>query len=480
MSNNIIKKINVKGVEYDLEPVNIADGYGEDSVVCGSNTTAYDKYSFAGGNGSVAGGGVDLSDWNEEDKKELEKNGNQSGTSGDEPSTTDIRESSFSFGEKSFALGKGSVATGSSVAAGNFSTSEGKDRKVWVGGIDGKPYKFNWTVVPKYDDDTKLLASIAFQSTGAYGMYAHSEGQDTLAKGTASHTEGHNTFVNAPALYAHAEGDTTQAEGKASHAECYLAHAKGDYSHAEGCKTKAVGIASHAEGGYNIASGKYSHAEGFSTEASAEYSHAEGEHSVASGNDAHAEGCSTKATGVRSHAEGFLTEATGESSHAEGYNTVASGRASHAGGYYTIASADYQTAIGTFNQENEDALFIVGNGEYAQTPRSNAFEVLKDGTAKVGGKKVATEEYVNNVSGGGSGRLYRHIVKVEYQGGEPDPDNYLSFMFEFISSIENKIFLNNNEYGTCNLISSYTRFYEYPLNLFIGEYCLDGTCGTGD
>lgn len=79
------------------------------------------------------------------------------------------------------------------------------------------------------------------------------------------------------------------------------------------------------------------------------------------------------ASGEGSHAEGGTTTASGQCSHAEGANTTASGIASHASGNSTIASSDYQTAIGKYNAEDSNMIFIVGNGTYSS--RSNAFGV---------------------------------------------------------------------------------------------------------
>lgn len=73
--------------------------------------------------------------------------------------------------------------------------------------------------------------------------------------------------------------------------------------------------------------------------------------------------------------------ATAPFSHAEGSSTTASGDCSHAGGYGTIASAEAQTAIGKYNAEDTNALFIVGNG--TSSSRSNAFTVKRDGSATV-------------------------------------------------------------------------------------------------
>lgn len=129
--------------------------------------------------------------------------------------------------------------------------------------------------------------------------------------------------------------------------------------------------------------GELSVSEGFYTTASGKYSHAEGALTTASGYAAHAEGYNARqsmfgASGDYSHSEGANTTASGNYSHAEGYSSTASGKASHSGGCYTIASKDYQTAIGKYNAERDDALFVVGNGA-EDTDRSNAMVVTEKG-----------------------------------------------------------------------------------------------------
>lgn len=121
---------------------------------------------------------------------------------------------------------------------------------------------------------------------------------------------------------------------------------------------------------------------------------AEGKDTKAKGNYSHAEGYSTTASGAYSHAEGRSSTASGSVSHAEGTDTVASGIRSHASGWGTIAKGQNQTAIGKYNVEdtNEKYALIVGNG--TSTARSNAFTVDWNGNAEAGGKKLATETYV--------------------------------------------------------------------------------------
>lgn len=176
--------------------------------------------------------------------------------------------------------------------------------------------------------------------------------------------------------YASAFGGKSAAMGKRSHAEGTTTIAKGKYSHAEGDNSVTLGDDSHAEGYATVASGTSSHTEGWKTQATAEGAHAQGFMSIASGEASHAEGSAstthdgpdilyvnpTEASGYASHAEGISTQATGLGAHSEGIYTIASNDYSHAGGYHTKTSRDYQTVIGSYNKDDENALFIVGNG----------------------------------------------------------------------------------------------------------------------
>jgi hypothetical protein len=66
------------------------------------------------------------------------------------------------------------------------------------------------------------------------------------------------------------------------------------------------------------------------------------------------------------------------------YPNRATGARSMAIGNGTIAKEKNQLVIGAFNEDEENALFIVGNGNNTDD-RSNAFEVLKDGRVKSNG-----------------------------------------------------------------------------------------------
>ena len=221
------------------------------------------------------------------------------------------------------------------------------------------------------------------------GDYSHAEGEGTKASGAWSHAEGYKT--EASDRYSHAEGAITKASDWYSHAEGKETTASGEASHSEGKETIASGMYSHAEGCGTIASGIYAHAEGFEAEATIEWSHAEGYRTKVEGvGPGHAEGANTVASGTASHAEGGKTVASGASSHAEGYNTEAKGDFSHAGGEGTIASTKAQTAIGSYNEEDENALFIIGCGT-GPSDRKNAFVVDKSGNVKISGSFSSEE-----------------------------------------------------------------------------------------
>lgn len=116
-------------------------------------------------------------------------------------------------------------------------------------------------------DETALKGAEIFNDYAenkATGMYAHAEGQHTIAYGDWSHSEG--IYTKAYGQCAHAEGEHTSASGH--------------YSHTEGGYTTASGNNSHAEGRHTTASGQYAHVEGYSTKASSQYQHVQGIYNV--------------------------------------------------------------------------------------------------------------------------------------------------------------------------------------------------------
>ena len=276
----------------------------------------------------------------------------------------------------------------------------------------------------------------------ATAYYSHAQNLQTTASGTGSHAEGE--YSKATAEAAHAEGFRTEASGLASHTEGHSTKATEHQAHAEGYNTQALGEKSHSEGESTKAIGARAHAEGCNTiagKAELSYLGFNGIYdSPISNPNAKLIGVEIKLGTINGVSIGDQLILGGIAPTNENveyefnilqidmstnkvqisqsdYMTVLSydsftnkyakiknkpyvgnkfyGNNSHAGGLGTIASEDNQTAIGQYNAIDENALFIVGNGESADA-RSNAFTVNKDGTAYANNQKLATEEYVNS------------------------------------------------------------------------------------
>lgn len=72
---------------------------------------------------------------------------------------------------------------------------------------------------------------------------------------------------------------------------------------------------------------------------------------------------------------------------------IPSGKHSISSGIGTKATAQAQTVIGKYNKENDEALFIIGNGTgESSSDRSNAFEVLKNGSVSINGVNITNEQ----------------------------------------------------------------------------------------
>jgi hypothetical protein len=200
----------------------------------------------------------------------------------------------------------------------------------------------------------------------------YSSGKDPHGKTYAesySFATAEGVTTKATGYAAHAENESTEATGHRSHASGQETEATGDRSFATGYKTNATNQNSFTMGEETDATGINSLAGGFNSTSSAYCSLAFGENCEATNNDAVATGYYTQANGKYSFAAGRACQAFGE-------GTVTVGRSNK-----TIV--DYQFVCGTYCEENTpDALFVVGNGKDTNN-RGNAFEVLKDGRAKV-------------------------------------------------------------------------------------------------
>ena len=239
---------------------------------------------------------------------------------------------------------------------------------------------------------------------GLSGLIADAKTATESANSAASSAINAAITVSMAGDYAKEKGDYAELQGN-------YAKAKGDYADEHGAAARvatdlantAATAANAAANSANTAANNANQAAG-NANAAADAANAAADAAVAvgkktpeggeifnsyTGSDAnratapysHAEGIETTASGYASHAEGSGTTASGPCSHAEGSGTTASGDYSHAGGYGTIASAEAQTAIGKYNAEDTNALFIVGNGTFSS--RSNAFTVKLDGSATV-------------------------------------------------------------------------------------------------
>ena len=131
----------------------------------------------------------------------------------------------------------------------------------------------------------------------------------------------------------------------------------------------ASGISSTAMGNETEASGKYSTAMGISTQASGDFSAAMGLQTTASGNV-------STAMGNESTASGTTSVALGNNTIADGYGTLATG-------YFNTPNSNPQAD--TFTPTN--TAFVIGNGTFDN--RSNAFEILFDGSTTIAGNVTA-------------------------------------------------------------------------------------------
>ena len=130
-------------------------------------------------------------------------------------------------------------------------------------------------------------------------------------------------------------------------------------------------------------------------------------------------GASTTGYNTTAIASGFVATAIGN-------NTIASGLVTTAIGYSTIAQDMYSFAIGSYNETKEtpnpetfsfqNTAFVIGNGGFGSDggflgtdeSRSNAFEVLFDGSTTIAGN-VTAPAFI------GDGSLLTNLQAVEFQ-----------------------------------------------------------------
>jgi hypothetical protein len=218
-------------------------------------------------------------------------------------------------------------------------------------------------------------------STTASGNYSTAMGSSSTASGGYSTAMGIATTASGP--ISTAMGDFSTASGDFSTAMGASTTASGDFSTAMGASTTASGERSTAMGSVTTASGFVSTAMGRASVASGDFSTAMGVNTEASGETATATGQYTTASGKFSLSAGLYSNASGTTSVALGNNTIADGYGTLATGYFNTPNSNPQAD--TFTPNN--TAFVIGNGTLEN--RSNAFEVLFDGSTTIAGTVTA-------------------------------------------------------------------------------------------
>lgn len=287
-------------------------------------------------------------------------------------------------------------------------------------------------------------------NTRATGNYAHAEGSYTKAQHNASHAEGVNSSANGEA--SHAEGNSTITEGDAAHAEGY-----GTYAGLRGFKysvindmpissfdnklitlqlsynsymTDKFNLPDWEVGDYIILRRDYDLNFDYYNSAKVYWLNClitniycnfiqidTSEYSFFSEVDGSLNGFIFNKDRPNkgyvslfqaTHAEGYKNQALGQGSHAEGVKTKAFGYASHSAGYHTSALGNIQTVIGKYNIEDQDSLFIIGNG--IENEQANALRVDKNSNLIIGSN--------NDASGAKSGLIVGNNNRSIWVGSE--------------------------------------------------------------
>ena len=220
----------------------------------------------------------------------------------------------------------------------------------------------------------------------------------------------------------------------------------GNGSTVEGYNNNASGaFYAHVEGENNTATTSYIHVEGSDNQAGQYASHAEGWHTQAYGTyGAHTEGYYTlvysKSNSYGAHAEGqgsSVDKATAYGPHAEGYYTQSNGSyGTHVQGFRTISSYDNQFVTGKYNVDDDNCVFIIGNGT-STSDRKNVFTVSRKGMITLG--------YTNG------------IVPSTYQAASNTVPNLI-----------NELRVLNGAMGSVYLTSAYTLS---SITISAGWYC---------
>lgn len=236
-------------------------------------------------------------------------------------------------------------------------------------------------------DKTKLaelfLAAVG-KNNVVEGKYAIAVGTDTLAKGGNSYAGGDQTIAYAKNSMSLGYRTIVGVEGNSEKAKNSFAH--GEEILNAGYASAAFGLRTEVKGAYAFVTGSSSKAYGNS-------SYAAGNNALANGWASLAIGNSPKAYGEGALALGGYAKANPDDNPDVIYTISI--------GHNTKATKSYQTALGKFNDTDDNAVLIVGNGS-SDSARSNAFTVNKIGTASVkkdpiNAMDVATKQYVDSL-----------------------------------------------------------------------------------
>ena len=129
------------------------------------------------------------------------------------------------------------------------------------------------------------------------------------------------------------------------------------------------------------------------------YAKTEGKHAISIGESTIAAkdysialGDLSKANEGHSYAVGWECIANKPYSNAIGRKSVANAIGSRAIGNNVSTSAEWQTVIGKFNNDNYNALFIIGNGTDAEN-KNNAFEI-KSSSIVINGEELTKDTLI--------------------------------------------------------------------------------------
>lgn len=355
------EKVEIKSLNSNLE-----NGTGESSLRQKYVKNNTDYSAQATGENAAAFGGKRWDMLTNSSKTPTSAEGKQSFAAGG--SVHAIGDFSAAFGKDTVARQRASFATGSSTAG---MTEEEFNKFFWDStnnvGIHGGS-----------KNDSGQICDFTGAPYERSFAFATALGCDCMAKCPRSFAAGDN--AKALNTGATATGARTIASGTNSFATGADTIAAGDMSFTANQGTKATGVNSSAFGVNTKADGNHSVALGEETQTTAQAAIAEGYKTIASGEHSHAGG-------------GQFTEAAGANSFAYGANVHANAENSSAFGYETVAHSPNSFVVGKDNKLSDDALFIVGNG-VDWNNRSTAFEVLKDGRAKVQSAPTEADDVV--------------------------------------------------------------------------------------